>query len=31
VLGSAILATAGAVFAARAWQLKVMGGAASRR
>ncbi|MGH8680024.1 MAG: phytanoyl-CoA dioxygenase family protein [Burkholderiales bacterium] len=31
VLGSAILATAGAVFAARAWQLKLVGGAASRR
>jgi ectoine hydroxylase-related dioxygenase (phytanoyl-CoA dioxygenase family) len=31
VLGSAILATAGAVFAARAWQLKLMGGAGGRR
>ncbi len=31
VLGSAILATAGGVFAARAWQLKLMGGVASRR
>jgi hypothetical protein len=31
VLGSAILATAGGVFAARAWQLKLMGGGGNRR
>jgi ectoine hydroxylase-related dioxygenase (phytanoyl-CoA dioxygenase family) len=31
LLGSAILATAGSVFAARAWQLKLMGGTRSRR